>query len=299
MIVVDDGSTDATAAVVHGLDDPRITVHTYPNGGLSEARNRGIALARGDYVAFLDADDLWTADKLELHVAALRARPDAGVAYGWVIFVDENGRDLHPRRPVWHEGDVRPELLVDCFLATASNPVLTRACVDSTGRFDTTLERAEDWDYWLRASQRWPFVLVPRYQTRYRVSRSALSASVDVFARDTRTVLDRAFAEAPPELQPLKARALAGFDRYTAFLYVTRNPGRGWRRRALGQLMRAVGRRPRALLERETYDVLVAWLVSLAPGPLGPRAVRGLLRLHGRRALRAVPDETVTSGSAT
>lgn len=296
--MVDDGSTDATAAVVRGVDDLRIALHTFPNAGLSEARNRGIALARGDFIAFLDADDLWTADKLELHVDALRARPDAGVAYGWVIFVDEDGHDLHPRRPVYHEGDVFPELLVDCFLATASNPVLSRPCVEATGRFDTTLERAEDWDYWLRASRRWPFVLVPRYQTRYRVSRRALSASVDAFARDTRTVLDRAFAAAPPELQPLKQAALAGFDRYTAFLYVTRAPGRGWRRRALRQLVRAVRRRPRGLLERETYDVLAAWLVSLAPGSLGPWAVRRLLRAHGRRALRVLADDTVTSDSA-
>ena len=72
-----------------------------------------------------DADDVWTADKLELQVAALRARPNAGVAYSWVIFVDEDGRDLHPRRAVRFEGDVRPHLLLDCFPATASTSEAT------------------------------------------------------------------------------------------------------------------------------------------------------------------------------
>jgi glycosyltransferase involved in cell wall biosynthesis len=289
-IVVDDGSTDETAAIVGGFEDPRVRLHRYANAGLSGARNRGLGLARGEYIAFLDADDVWTADKLELQVAALRARPNAGVAYSWVIFVDEDGRDLHPRRAVDFEGDVRPHLLLDCFPATASNPLLTRTCVESTGAFDTTLERAEDWDYWLRASRDWPFVVVPRYQTRYRVSQHALSAGVEVFVRDARIVLDRAFADAPPELRPLRPKALARFERYAAFVYVTRTPGTGWRRHALRQLVRAVRRWPHLLLERETYDVLAAWVVSLAPGSLGPRAVRALLRVHGRRVSRRLED---------
>ena len=71
VIVIDDGSTDDTVARVARVTDPRITLASFPGAGLPTARNRGIARATGEYLAFLDADDQWTADKLESQVAAL------------------------------------------------------------------------------------------------------------------------------------------------------------------------------------------------------------------------------------
>ena len=81
LIVIDDGSTDGTRERLAAVTDSRLQVHAYGNGGLPTARNRGIALATGEFVAFLDADDRWTPDKLQSQVAALEARADAGVAY--------------------------------------------------------------------------------------------------------------------------------------------------------------------------------------------------------------------------
>lgn len=81
LIVVDDGSTDATPEILRGLSDPRLKVLTQPNRGSYPARNAGIRAASGEFIAFLDADDLWTSDKLESQLTALRGQPQAGVAY--------------------------------------------------------------------------------------------------------------------------------------------------------------------------------------------------------------------------
>jgi glycosyltransferase involved in cell wall biosynthesis len=88
LIVINDGSTDGTLEQLNTVKDPRLKVFSYENGGISVARNRGIAQATGEFIAFLDADDLWTPDKLELQLAALQQHPEVGVAYSWTCFMD-------------------------------------------------------------------------------------------------------------------------------------------------------------------------------------------------------------------
>ena len=83
LIVINDGSSDHTAELVNAVADDRLQLFSYENGGLPVARNRGIDRASGEFIAFLDADDLWTPDKLELQLEALQKHPEAGVAYSW------------------------------------------------------------------------------------------------------------------------------------------------------------------------------------------------------------------------
>ena len=80
LIVVNDGSTDRTLELLSTVKDHRLKIFSYPNGGVPVARNRGLSHATGDFIAFLDADDLWTPDKLELQLATLQQHPDAGTA---------------------------------------------------------------------------------------------------------------------------------------------------------------------------------------------------------------------------
>ena len=208
VIVIDDGSTDDTVARVARVTDPRITLASFPGAGPSTARNRGMARARGAYLSFLDADDLWTPDKLELQLEALRRRADAGVAYSWTREIDPAGRPLGPQAPVRHEGDVYAPMLLGFFLGTGSNALLRRAVIETVGEFDSGLQGVEDWEYFLRAAARWPFVVVPRYQILYRQSPRSLSSRIDVMREQSLRVVERAFASAPAHLQGLKPRTL-------------------------------------------------------------------------------------------
>jgi len=81
LIVINDGSTDRTLELLQTVQDDRLQVFSYRNGGVAIARDHGIAKCRGDFITFLDADDMWTPDKLELQLVALRTHPEAGLAY--------------------------------------------------------------------------------------------------------------------------------------------------------------------------------------------------------------------------
>src|SRR5574338_867068 len=90
LIIINDGSQDATLHQVSTLSDARIKVFSYPNAGVSASRNRGIAQAEGEYIAFIDADDLWTPDKLGAQFKTLQTNPQVAVAYSWTNWIDES-----------------------------------------------------------------------------------------------------------------------------------------------------------------------------------------------------------------
>jgi glycosyltransferase involved in cell wall biosynthesis len=96
IIVIDDGSQDSTVEIVSAFSDPRLRLFSYPNAGVSATRNRGLAQANSEFISFLDADDLWTPDKLEAQLRALEANPQAAVAYSWTDYIDESSQFLHP-----------------------------------------------------------------------------------------------------------------------------------------------------------------------------------------------------------
>jgi glycosyltransferase involved in cell wall biosynthesis len=223
LLVIDDGSTDQTVQTVATLADPRIQIFRYENGGVSAARNRGIAKATGDFLAFLDADDLWTTDKLELQWAALQQQPAAGVAYSWTAFMDVDAAGqavFYPSQRYAVCGDVYRQLLVADFVHSGSNTLIRREAIATTGDFTLGIEPCADWDYWLRISTRWPFVVVPKYQILYRRTAGAMSSQVESMERAALAVVERAYAAAPAEVQPLRSQTMAGFHAYCADLYI-------------------------------------------------------------------------------
>lgn len=149
LVVVDDGSTDRTAEIAAALDGP-VRVIQQENGGVAAARNRGIEAAQGELVAFCDADDLW----LEAHLAALVELYDrqGGIVTSNCYWLFPRG--IHPSRTRYKGRFPRPDrqrqaILEQNFVSTMS--LFPRALADEVGRFDETLRRAEDWDFWLRA----------------------------------------------------------------------------------------------------------------------------------------------------
>jgi glycosyltransferase involved in cell wall biosynthesis len=151
LIVVDDGSTDDTPAVVDGLGDPRVRRLALPHMGISRSLNEGLREARAPFVAIQDADDWSEPERLERQLAVLEARPDVAVVGTRMHEVDEAGAPLAPRTS-FTAGDVRKALL-------RFNPIpnscacMRRDVVLAAGGFDPRYLYAMDYDLWLRVAE--------------------------------------------------------------------------------------------------------------------------------------------------
>lgn len=226
VVVIDDGSTDGTAEIVEGFTDPRLTLHRFTNRGAPVSRNRGIRLAKGQYLAFVDADDLWSPDKLEKQLAALEDDPRAGVAYSFTTYIDEAGNVLYPGLHEAISGDVLRPLFVRFFLQNGSNALVRRQVFDRIGVFDETLEVCDDYDFYLRAAEHFHFALVPEDQVFYRVRKGSLSTQPSKMRQAGHRAIYGALRRSP-ELRPLLREAIAVTDGYV-FGKVLQNP-RQWR----------------------------------------------------------------------
>jgi glycosyltransferase involved in cell wall biosynthesis len=183
VIVVDDGSTDLSAKVVeqHQRDDARIRLVQQAQQGLAAARNRGIAEAKGEYVAPIDADDLWHPDNLTKQVAALE-RSGASLSYAFSVRVDVDDLLLPSKRPVSRTQLDFATLLRDNLIGNGSAAVFRRRALESIGGYDESLrqrdaEGAEDWKATLLLTAEVPAVVVPEYLVAYRISASSMSRS--------------------------------------------------------------------------------------------------------------------------
>ncbi len=180
LIVVDDGSTDDTARVVQEFRDERIVYVYQRNQERSVARNNGISRAKGKYVAFVDADDLWLPSKLEQQLAVLEAHPDLGLVYCDVFHFDDfTGKDLflfsHIRR--LYRGKIELHLLLkNCFIQSPT-AVVPKNLFDRVGLFDPSLVPVEDWDMWLRIAADYPIDYIDQPLARYRLHKDVTSWS--------------------------------------------------------------------------------------------------------------------------
>lgn len=192
-VVVDDGSSDETASIAEAAAaaDPRIRVVHRQNGGVSAARNTAIEHARGDLIAFLDADDWLAPEAFELLVGELRARPDLdGVHCGW-IRVTATGREVREICANTEE-DLLSVHVRRCGF-TIHAVVVRRAIVERAGGFDASLVTCEDWDFWMRLSRlgaRWG--RVDAHLAYYRMRTGSASMDAAALLRDGLVVIDRA-----------------------------------------------------------------------------------------------------------
>jgi glycosyltransferase involved in cell wall biosynthesis len=149
IVVVDDGSTDQTMAVLETLAGDDLRVFKQANSGPSAARNRGIRESRGEWIAFLDADCYWLPGKLEAQLSASGSNPEpVGLSYTGSLLVDEEGQTLAVRPAI--PGGCLIEDLVWGNLISTSSAMTRRAALLAVGMFDETLRIGEDWDLWLR-----------------------------------------------------------------------------------------------------------------------------------------------------
>ena len=178
VIVVDDGSRDDSAAIARRvLPSAQIVQRAVP-GGVSDARNAGLALASQPYVCFLDQDDIWHPQHLARQLAAFARHPDAGAVvcpyFHW--YPGPNGypepAGLWPmptpdREDPAFSGWTYHQFLLDCWALTSATMIRRRA-LDAVGAFDAARPYGEDWELWLRLSRGWPFVMLLGAPVLYR-----------------------------------------------------------------------------------------------------------------------------------
>lgn len=214
LLIINDGSTDATLNVLSLVKDLRIKVFSYTNAGGNVSRNRGINHAVGEFISFLDADDIWTPDKLATQLQALKENPTTKVAYSWTDYIDENGKFVSSGTHISLNGNVYEQLLVKNFLENGSNPLICKDALLAVGGFDESLVAGQDWDMWLRLAREFNFVAVPYVQILYRISANSLSCNLARQEKACLQVLNKAYTTSPESLQYLKAYSFANLYKY-------------------------------------------------------------------------------------
>ena len=225
LIVVNDGSTDDTLKVLNSIDESRLRIISIANAGVANARNVGIANARGEYIAFLDADDLWLADKLELQLKALIENSQAIVAYSWTTFMEEKLKgNIYSSSPHYqYRGNVYPRLLQGDFIHSGSNTLIRKQALDKVGGFDSDCNSCEDWDMWLRLAAIGDFTVIPKHQIIYRRAYGSATSNVEKMYDRAMFSVEKAYQSAPQNLQYLRKITEANLQMYIASLYLQHN----------------------------------------------------------------------------
>ncbi|MGB3535687.1 MAG: glycosyltransferase [Microcoleaceae cyanobacterium] len=226
LLIINDGSTDNTLEAVSSIEDTRIQVFSYPNAGQGASRNRGLTQARGEYVSFIDADDLWVTDKLADQLTALQLNSEAAVAYSWTDYIDESGQFFSHAPQRFYQGNVFSRLLLSDFIGSGSNPLIRTSAIVELDGFDQSLPPAEDWDMWLRLAARYPFVVVPKAQILYRVSPHSSSFNVLKMEAASLRVIERAITQSPQSIDHLKSVCFANRYKYLTWKTLEGLPAR-------------------------------------------------------------------------
>ena len=199
VLVVDDGSTDDTKAVLSQFNKSIKYIYK-KNGGPSSARNMGINIAKGEYIAFLDADDLWVSDKLEIQLEFLESHCDIGLVFSDIEQFDEEkileraclaeqvfGPATAKQVPL-HDAFVK--LLIKNFIPT-NTVMVRRECFKKTGLFDEGLRIVEDRDMWLRIAAYFKVARIPLVQCKRRLHGSNISGDQELYTSSQIKVLEK------------------------------------------------------------------------------------------------------------
>lgn len=198
MLIVDDGSTDKTADVVARFDDPRVKLIPIEHSGLpAVARNRGIEAASGEYIAFLDADDVWYPRKLERQIKKFKAVPEAGLVHCRPEKLVDNTRVPWPSRAIQYDF-LFHELVKGNFICNSS-VVVRRSVLEEHGLFDTDprLKGTEDYELWLRLAIPTKFASVEEPLLLYRVHPDGISKNEVEIAIGELTAVEKNRARYP------------------------------------------------------------------------------------------------------
>jgi len=266
--VVDDGSYDQTPAIVRHFAgrDPRVHLLQQANSGVAAARNLGIQHAQGEFIAPIDADDLWYPEALSKLVACLQGcRPTVGVVYAWSIDIDEQDEPTGGFHTATIRGNVYKTLICHNFLGNGSATLIRKACLKQVEGYNTQLkvqkaQGCEDWDLYVRLAEYYEFGVVPEFLIGYRKVASSMSGDFDQMARSQQLML-QTIQQKHPELSAYLYR----LSRSSFYLYLAQQCNTsGDARATLAWLWQAVKADPITSLGRlGLYLLLINNLVKL------------------------------------
>ena len=215
IIIVNDGSTDDTDEIIKKyLSDPRVRYIKQKNAGQANAKNTGIHNASGEFVAFLDADDVWEKDKLEKQLRCFD-NPDVGIVFCKAKYLDEDSRlidfEMIPYYLQPHRGMVTEWLIFDNFVQFSSSMV-RRKCFEQFGGFDESLKMGIDWDLWLRLSTAYQFDFVDEKLFYYRMGHSGqMSKNMEERYRCADRIIMNFLEKYPGSVSPSTIRKAKAF----------------------------------------------------------------------------------------
>lgn len=225
ILVINDGSTDNTVKIVqqYAHRDRRIHLLQQPNAGVAAARNLGIQQAKGEFVAPIDADDIWAPNTIASQVEALQtADADVGLVYAWSADINETGQLTGGFKAARVTGNVYNTLVGHNFIGNASATLIRRCCLDAVGSYNTSLRKqnaqgCEDLDLYLRIAEHYPFQVVPQFLVGYRKATNSMSCDYSTMAKSHALVL-ATVQQHHPNL-PLYLYRLSKSNLYMYFAY--------------------------------------------------------------------------------
>lgn len=194
IIVIDDGSTDNTKEVLHPFMQRITYINLEQNKGLPAARNVGIRSAQGEYIAFIDADDLWLPEKLQTDIEYFEKYRDAGMVYSKHMNIDEKGRVLGgtPKRRL-PSGNIFIQLFSEQNFIIASSVIVRKEVFETTGLFDEQLFNCQDWDMWLRIAFYFKVAGINKPLVKYRHNPRSLSKNRNNVLKYQKLVIDKIY----------------------------------------------------------------------------------------------------------
>lgn len=237
IIVVDDGSEDDSRKVLEAYGD-RITPIFQENSGVSAARNNGVKHSKGEYVAFLDADDIWLPKKIEKQVEHFDTREEFGLIHVGVEDIDSEGNSLEERLDGL-SGRVSHEFLLferPVVLGGGSGLMVPRRVFDEVEGFDLELLTSADWDLFFRISRIYEIGFVPEVLLRYRIHGANMHGNISRMEREMMYGYEKAFSANSEDLEALKEVAYSNLHRTLAGSYFRAGQYSDFVRHALNSL---------------------------------------------------------------
>lgn len=234
-IVVDDGSTDDTAAVARRYGS-RVSYLRQENAGVAAARNLGISVSRAELVAFLDSDDTWMPHKIQTQLGVLQAQPARRACHSAFLVANVGLKPIRLHRSSRRGSLLEDLLLVGNVVGSPTTVICARTLLQQVGGFDSGLSQCADWDMWIRLSMLTDFAYVGDPLATYRQHSTSMSSDIPLYEADALRVLDRAY-QLPGLPQSVRDRKNVAYGRMYMVL-----AGSYWHARRLPDFARCARR---------------------------------------------------------